>query len=57
MAYNFNDAAGFSERYHKYDWAYWKYIQSQKDGDYVDSDGAFDAVYNKLAEDVAKHSL
>lgn len=44
----------FADRYLKYDWAYWKYIQSQKDGEYVDSDGAFDSVYNKLIDDI-KH--
>ena len=46
----------FADRYLKYDWAYWKYIQSQKDGEYVDSDGAFDTVYNKLVEDI-KHDV
>ena len=35
----------FETRYLKYDWAYWKYIQRQKDGVYMNSDDAFDKVY------------
>lgn len=35
----------FSSNYLKYDWAYWKYIQAQKDGRFLNSDDAFDKVY------------
>ena len=35
----------FADKYLKYDWAYWKYIQKQRDGKYFDSDKAFDRVY------------
>ena len=47
----------FSDKYLKYDWAYWKYIQSQKDGNYVNSDDAFDKIYYDFVEKVNKHSL
>ncbi len=46
----------FSDKYLKYDWAYWKYIQRQKDGNYMNSDDAFDGVYYKLEEDIQKNS-
>ncbi len=35
----------FADKYLKYDWAYWKYIQLQKEGNYMNSDDAFDNVY------------
>ena len=35
----------FEDKYLKYDWAYWKYIQKQKQGNYMNSDDAFDNVY------------
>ena len=47
----------FADRYLKYDWAYWKYVQSQKDGRYVDSDGAFDTIYDHLIEDINNHVI
>ena len=38
----------FADKYLKYDWAYWKYIQNQKSGNYMNSDDAFDEVYFKF---------
>ena len=35
-------------QYLTYDWAYWKYIQEQKAGNYVNSDDAFDKVYDNF---------
>lgn len=35
----------FEIKYLKYDWAYWKYIQRQKEGNFMNSDDAFDSVY------------
>ena len=35
----------FEMKYLKYDWAYWKYIQRQKEGNFMNSDDAFDKVY------------
>lgn len=45
----------FSDKYLKYDWAYWKYIQRQKEGNYMNSDDAFDNVYNQFLEDIGKN--
>ena len=42
----------FADKYLKYDWAYWKYIQTQKNGKYVNSDDAFDKVYNEFMEEI-----
>lgn len=42
----------FSDKYHKYDWAYWKYIQLQKEGNYMNSDDAFDNVYYEFIEKI-----
>ena len=36
----------FADQYLKYDWAYWKYIQRQKEGNFMDSDDDFDKVYD-----------
>lgn len=47
----------FADRYLKYDRAYWKYIQSQKEGNYMNSDDAFDDVYYKFIEDIDKKSI
>ncbi len=47
----------FSDRYLKYDWAYWKYIQKQKEGNYMNSDDAFDKVYCEFIKDVDSQSL
>ena len=44
----------FAEKYLTYDWAYWKYIQRQKDGVYLDSDKAFDVVYNDFVQSIKK---
>ena len=45
----------FSDLYLKYDWAYWKYIQSQRDGIFVDSDDAFDKIYYDFVEGIEKN--
>ncbi|MCM1440317.1 MAG: hypothetical protein NC131_14105 [Roseburia sp.] len=47
----------FADKYLKYDWAYWKYIQRQKDGNYMNSDDAFDNVYNEFVEEISKNSF
>ena len=47
----------FADKYLKYDWAYWKYIQKQKSGDYMNSDEAFDDVYYNFIEEINKNSL
>ena len=44
----------FADKYLKYDWAYWKYIQGQKEGNYMDSDEAFDEVYYSFVKKVEK---
>lgn len=44
----------FADKYLKYDWAYWKYIQRQKEGNYMNSDDAFDEVYYQFLKDVEK---
>lgn len=47
----------FADKYLKYDWAYWKYIQRQKEGNYMNSDDAFDNVYYEFTEEIEKKSL
>lgn len=47
----------FADKYLKYDWAYWKYIQKQKEGNYMNSDDAFDDVYNEFIEEIRKNSF
>ncbi|MCM1546398.1 MAG: hypothetical protein NC033_05105 [Clostridiales bacterium] len=47
----------FADKYLKYDWAYWKYIQRQKEGNYMNSDDAFDKVYYEFVEEINKNSL
>ncbi len=42
----------FSKKYLIYDWAYWKYIQRQKEGNYTNSDDAFDKVYEDFLEEL-----
>lgn len=42
----------FSDKYLKYDWAYWKYIQLQKAGNYMNSDDAFDKVYADFLKEI-----
>ena len=44
----------FTDKYAKYDWAYWKYIQWQKNGKYINSDDAFDKVYNEFVKEISK---
>ena len=46
----------FSDLYLKYDWAYWKYIQKQRSGKYIDSDGAFDDTYREFIKSLEKTS-
>ena len=46
----------FADKYLKYDWAYWKYIQSQKEGNYMDSDEAFDNVYYEFVNGLDRAS-
>ena len=47
----------FADQYLKYDWAYWKYIQRQKEGNFMDSDDDFDKVYNDLVEKINNNQL
>lgn len=47
----------FADKYLKYDWAYWKYIQRQKEGNFMNSDDAFDKVYYEFLEDIKKNSF
>ena len=47
----------FADKYLTYDWAYWKYIQEQKDGKYINSDDDFDKIYRQLVEDIDKGAL
>jgi len=42
----------FADKYLKYDWAYWKYIQRQKEGNYMNSDDAFDNVYYEFVDSI-----
>lgn len=42
------------DKYLKYDWAYWKYIQSQKEGNFMNSDDAFDEVYYQFVKSLNK---
>lgn len=44
----------FSDKYLKYDWAYWKYIQRQREGNYMNSDDAFDQVYFDFIKTIDK---
>ena len=44
----------FADKYLKYDWAYWKYIQQQKDGKYKNSDDDFDKVYYDFIKSIEK---
>lgn len=46
----------FADKYLKYDWAYWKYIQRQKEGNYMNSDDAFDEVYYEFIKEINKNS-
>jgi len=46
----------FADKYLKYDWAYWKYIQKQKEGNFMNSDDAFDNVYYEFTEEIKKNS-
>lgn len=45
----------FADKYLKYDWAYWKYIQSQREGNFIDSDEAFDKIYYDLVDQINKN--
>lgn len=45
----------FADKYLKYDWAYWKYIQSQREGRFMDSDEDFDKIYYDLIEKIDKN--
>lgn len=47
----------FADKYLKYDWAYWKYIQRQKEGNYMNSDDAFDNVYYQLLDEIDKNAF
>ena len=47
----------FVGKYHVYDWAYWKYIQEQKNGKYINSDDDFDTIYDQLSEEVKNGAL
>lgn len=47
----------FSDKFLKYDWAYWKYIQRQKEGNFMNSDDAFDNVYCEFIKSIDKNSL
>ncbi|MDE7439854.1 MAG: hypothetical protein K2N23_05045, partial [Clostridia bacterium] len=42
----------FEKKYLKYDWAYWKYIQRQKEGNFMNSDDAFDRVYYDFVKSI-----
>lgn len=42
----------FELKYLKYDWAYWKYIQRQKEGNFMNSDDAFDKVYYEFVKTI-----
>lgn len=44
----------FEDKYLIYDWSYWKYIQKQKSGNYMDSDDAFDEVYDEFLKSLEK---
>lgn len=44
----------FESKYLKYDWAYWKYIQRQKEGNFINSDDAFDNVYYDFVKSLPK---
>lgn len=44
----------FENEYLKYDWAYWKYIQRQKEGNFMNSDDAFDDVYAEFVAALPK---
>lgn len=44
----------FADKYLKYDWAYWRYIQRQREGNYMDSTDAFDKVYKEFMEELEK---
>lgn len=35
----------FEDKYLKFDWAHQKYVQKQKESNYINSDKAFDSVY------------
>lgn len=45
----------FTDKHLKFDWAYWKYIQRQKEGNYMNSHNAFDAVYYDFVEKLNKN--
>lgn len=45
----------FADKYLKYDWAYWKYIQRQKEGNYMNSDDSFDKVYYEFLKEIENH--
>lgn len=47
----------FADKYLKYDWAYWNYIQCQKEGNYMNSDDAFDKVYEKFLKEIKERDL
>lgn len=47
----------FADKYLKYDWAYWKYIQRQKEGNFMNSDDAFDEVYYDFLKEIKRNSL
>lgn len=47
----------FANKYLKYDWAYWKYIQRQKEGNYMNSDNAFDQVYYEFTKEIENNSF
>ena len=47
----------FSKKYLIYDWAYWKYIQRQKEGNYMDSDDAVDKVYEECIEELKDRKI
>lgn len=47
----------FTDKFLKYDWAYWEYIQRQKEGNFMNSDKDFDQVYNDLIKRINEKKL
>jgi hypothetical protein len=47
----------FADKYLVYDWAYWKYIQRQKEGNFMNSDDAFDKVYYEFKDEIKKNTF
>ena len=47
----------FKDKYLKYDWAYWLYIQEQKSGVYINSNTSYNKTYEKFIDNLDENGM